>query len=239
MRSIGRLASRAFFVLGSLWVAPAWGGSPWVALDAGHTLKAQGSRAAGDGRSELAFNQDFALETQKALLASGMRVKMANTPARKVENFKERVAAGAGADFFLSIHHDSAREQWLERVSGRWEDTADRFKGFALLVDPADAKGVECARRIGQALIQEGEKPSLYHADPVFGEGRTLVDALFGVHAYPSLAVARLRHAPMTLLEVGVIVNPGESKRLRTAEFRQRAARAVARGLSACLGAAP
>ena len=212
--------------------------SPLVALDAGHTLKAQGSMAAGDGRFELEFNQDLAREAAREMQAAGLRVKMANTPARKAENFKERAGAGAGADFFLSIHHDSARERWLERVDGRWEDRADRFKGFALFVDPSDAKGVECARRIGQALVAEGEKPSLYHGDPVYGEGRDILDAQFGVQAYPGLALARMRQAPMALLEAGVIVNPGESQRLRSMAFRQKAARAIARGLSACLGPA-
>jgi N-acetylmuramoyl-L-alanine amidase len=215
-----------------------WGAmaqAPWtVAVDAGHTARAQGARAAGDGRWELAFNQDLAADIAAELARGGDRPRMANSPPMAKESFKKRVSAGKGADFFLSVHHDSAAESQLAKVEGRWEDHRDRFKGFSLFVDPADARGVACASSIGRALIKAGERPSLYHADPAVGTERPFVDKAAGVHACPGLAVARMRAAPMALLEAGVIVNPSESRRLRRPEVRAAIAKAVAQGLRGC-----
>ena len=212
--------------------------APLIEIDAGHTLAARGARAAVDGRNELEFNVDLSRKIAQRLAAQGDRLRMANDPVRAKENFAQRTSAGKGADFFLSVHHDSASEKYLQQITDangkRWEDRDGRFQGFSLFVDPADAKGVACARAIGARLIESGERPSRYHADPRFGESRAFVDEKLGVHAFAGLAVARLRQAPMALLEAGVIVNPAESIRLRRPEVQDAIASAVALGLKDC-----
>lgn len=216
-------------------------GAPLVAIDAGHTLSARGAKAAGDGRDELLFNVELARDVAAKLAERRIGARMANDPPRSKESFKDRVSAGNGADFFLSIHHDSAAAKDLTQVSDangrRWEDKAGKFKGFSIFVDPSDSLGVSCARAIGAAMIRIGESPSRYHADPSFGEARPFVDEATGVHAFPGLAVARLRKTSMALLEAGVIVNPEESARLRTPATRAAIAGAVASGLASCMPA--
>jgi N-acetylmuramoyl-L-alanine amidase len=212
---------------------------PLVAVDAGHTLQAQGALSAIDGRSELLFNLDLSRGIADKLAQRGIKTRMANDAPRQRENFPQRASAGLGADLFLSVHHDSARPELLSRIGAgaqaRYEDASGRFKGFSLFVDPADAKAVACARFVGQRLLEAGEQPSLYHATAEFGESRLFLDAQRGVHAFPKLALARLRKAPMVLLEAGVIINPAESARLREPLIRERLATAVASGVADCL----
>lgn len=216
---------------------------PVIAIDAGHVKAAQGARAAVDGRSELFFNVDMAREIAKQSERLGSVTRLGGGVVMEREDFRQRAQLGQGADFFLSVHHDSAKPALLSSVRDekgeRWEDRAGRFKGFALFVDPKDAKGLACARWIGKALVEAGEKPSRYHASPELGESREFLDEAHGVHAFAGLAVARLRKAPMALLEVGVIVNPEESLSLRIKERRERMAQAVAKGMDQCLTKGP
>jgi N-acetylmuramoyl-L-alanine amidase len=226
-----------------------WAAAPLVAIDAGHTVEAPGASAAGDGRKELLFNIDMALAIESALTKKGIASKQGNVPPRERESFAERASEGSGADFFLSVHHDSAPARFLAEVPDavspaepgglvRYEDRLGRFKGFSLFVDPLDRKGIACAKSVGASLIAAGESPSRYHAERAFGGTKVAIDAGKGVFAFPNLAVARLRKAPMALLEVGVIVNPAESARLRDPAVRRRVADAVASGLGSCLSAA-
>ena len=231
----------AIMAAGCLATAARWAQAavPWVvAIDAGHTLLAPGARAAGDGRSELSFNQDLAGLIALELSAMGARVRLANEPPRAREDFARRAGAGVGASLFLSVHHDSAKESQLDPVDGpegrRWEDRRERFKGFSLFVDPSDAHGVVCARMVGRRLRLSGERPSLYHASADLGESRLLLDAENGVHAFPGLALSRLRKAPMVLLEAGVIVGASESARLRDPAIVGILAHAVAQGALDC-----
>ena len=53
-----------------------------------------------------------------------------------------------------------------------------------------------------------GEKPSLYHAEPIAGENRPLLDRRLGVHRFDGLAVLKTATMPAVLVEAGVIVNP-------------------------------
>ena len=242
---IPTMALPRFSLIAAAWALSICAGlparaNPVVAIDAGHTRTAQGALSAVDGRAELFFNMDMAKRVGDSLAKIGIAARQGNLPPREKENFPQRASAGAGADFFLSIHHDSAQSKWLAetREPGRpirFEDRDGRFKGFALFVDPGDAKGLACARLIGAALVAAGEAPSLYHSDPTYGESRPLLDSKHGVHAFPGLALARLRKAPMALLEVGVIVNPAESLRLRDKLVQRRIADAAAQGLSNCL----
>lgn len=58
-----------------------------------------------------------------------------------------RTRHAAGADLFLSIHHDSVKERLLPR--------ADEFSGFSLFVsrhNPQMEKSLACASQMGKAL---------------------------------------------------------------------------------------
>jgi N-acetylmuramoyl-L-alanine amidase len=142
----------------------------------------------------------------------------------------ERTREAEGAALFVSIHHDSVKQQFL--------DDAEWFSGFSLFVsrlNPALEKSVGCARAIGRQLRAAGLAPSRYHADEVFGAPRPFADPVNGVHYYDNLAVARTASMPSVLVEAGVIVNPQEERELDDPARRRRIAVAIARGVGDCL----
>jgi len=141
-----------------------------------------------------------------------------------------RTRAAAGADLFLSIHHDSAREHLHTR--------REQFAGFSLFIsrhNPQRAKSLACASAIGAELRAAGMIPSRYHADPVIGENRPFADELNGVHYYDNLAVSKTARMPAVLIEAGVIINREDEARMNDAAVRRGIAEAIARGVNRCL----
>jgi N-acetylmuramoyl-L-alanine amidase len=123
------------------------------------------------------------------------------------------------------------------RHEGETRLFSDRFAGFSLFVsrrNPQSAASLACASAIGSALRAAGFTPSLYHAEPIPGEGKPFADRLNGVHYYDDLAVLRTAAQPAVLLEAGVIVNRAEELTLRAPVTQQRIAHAVAAGVHAC-----
>ena len=127
-----------------------------------------------------------------------------------------RTRAAAGADLFVSIHHDSMREYVLATKR-------DQLAGFSLFVsrnNPHARKSLACASAIGAELRAAGFTPSRYHADPVIGENRPFADEANGVHFYDNLAVGKTALMPSVLVEAGVIVNRHEEKRMLDPQVR-------------------
>jgi N-acetylmuramoyl-L-alanine amidase len=194
-------------------------------VDVGHHYGAPGAISAG-GIAEMEFNLELADEVKRSLEHSGMIVRMIGNQV----SLRERTREAAGADLFLSIHHDSVKPEYLR--------DARFFSGFSLFVSRQNAspeKSLQCASAIGAQLLAAGFTPSRYHADPVLGENRPFADEVNGVHYYDKLTVARSAAMPAVLVEAGVIVNPAEEARLRDPRLRSRMARAIASGVLACL----
>lgn len=222
--------------------APSFANGAVVAVDAGHTLSAPGARGAVDGMTEREFNQSLAKQIQIRLGERGARAQPTNFPEMEKENFKARGAKAKGADLLMSVHHDSAKAELLTPVAGangapeRYEDKAGRFKGYSIFIDKRDPRALACARAIGARMEAAGEEPSSYHHDAAMGEKRELVDARYGIHNFPELMIIKTSQAKSTLLvEAGVIVNPDESLRLRSALTQRRLANAMADGALDCL----
>jgi N-acetylmuramoyl-L-alanine amidase len=152
----------------------------------------------------------------------------------------DRTAAAAGADFLLSVHHDSVQPRFLES----WEyDSVERpfsdlHSGFSLFVsrkNRAIKASLACASAIGEALRGSEFSPSLYHAEPIPGENKPFADKTNGVHYYDNLIVLKTARTPAVLLEAGVILNRDEELKMRSEEVHERIANAVAQGLVRCL----
>jgi N-acetylmuramoyl-L-alanine amidase len=79
-----------------------------------------------------------------------------------------------------------------------------------------------------------GFTPSRYHADPVLGEGRPVIDWQRGIFARDALAVLNTAHSPAILIEAGVVANPAEEAHLRDPEVFRSQAAAIAAGLRGC-----
>jgi len=231
------LPVRAWFALVLLAAAPARAAT--VAIDVGHFIEEPGATSA-HGRPELDFNRDLAVAIESAAQGRGLTTMLIGYDGF-MSQLARRTAAAAGADFFLSVHHDSVQpylvETWeYDRVE-RW--FSDRYSGFSLFVSRksrALKASLACASAIGAQLRAAGFAPSLYHADPVPGESKPFADRANGVHYYDNLVVLKTARAPAVLLEAGVIVNRDEEARMRSGETRRAIAGAVAAGLQGCLG---
>ena len=158
-----------------------------------------------------------------------MRVRMIGEKGDMIF-LNHRTRAAKGADLFLSIHHDSAREHLHPR--------REQFAGFSLFVsrhNPQLKKSLACASAIGAELRAAGMTPSRYHADPVIGENRPFADELNGVHYYDNLGVGKTATMPSVLVEAGVIINRDEETRMNDPALRARIVQAVASGAERCL----
>ncbi len=200
-----------------------------MAVDVGHFNGEPGVISAS-GIPEFEFNLKLALETKKELEARGLAVRMIGDKGNLVF-LNHRTRAAAGADLFVSIHHDSMREQVLTTKR-------DELAGFSLFVsrhNPRLEKSLACASAIGAELRAAGFTPSRYHADPVIGENRPFADERNGVHFYDNLGVGKTASMPSVLVEAGVIVNRQEEKRMLDPQVRARLARSIAQGAARCL----
>lgn len=224
------------------WSLIGAGGAATIAIDVGHYTAEPGAISAR-GRPELEFNRDLAAEIAAALRMFGHSARTIGADGG-MRDLWRRTRAAAGADFFISVHHDStqARFQSAWLFEGSEQRYSDRFAGFSLFVSREGRTwrpALKCASAIGSALVKAGFAPSLYHADPVVGENRPFADRANGVHYFDHLAVLRHAAMPAVLFEAGVIVNRDEELRLRDGAIQKRIAASVAVGIDECVRKKP
>ena len=209
-----------------------------VAIDVGHFIEAPGATSAR-GRPELDFNRDLAVAVEAAAQGRGLKTLLIGYDGF-MSQLTHRTAAAAGADFFLSVHHDSVQPYLLQT----WEydlvqrPYSDLHSGFSLFIsrkNRALKRSLACASAIGVALRAAGFSPSLYHAEAIPGENKPFADKANGVHYYDNLIVLKSARTPAVLLEAGVILNRDEDLKMRSEEVQRRIAGAVAQGLTRCL----
>lgn len=181
------------------------------------------------GRPEFEYNLELAQRVKAELERAGLQTRLLGERGDYAV-LHHRTRDAAGADLFLSIHHDSVKERLLPRAA--------EFSGFSLFVsrgNPRLEQSLACASAIGARLRAAGFTPSRYHADAELGEDRPFADEANGVHYYDNLAVGKTAAMPSVLVEAGVIVNPVEDEKMRDPAVRSRIARAVADGVRQCL----
>jgi N-acetylmuramoyl-L-alanine amidase len=200
-----------------------------VSIDIGHTPKAYGTRSA-TGKTEYSFNKRFVEELVEASTApSAVELKIINPDGKEI-SLKDRtdLAKAAGADLFISIHHDSMNKkywrQWL--VNGRREIYSYAFRGYSIFVSSANKayeESLAAARAMARHFKAGGMQRSVHHSEPVAGEGRRIVDKDLGIYDAP-FAVLRNAVSPSVLLELGVLINPDEEKLLEDPGYRSKIA---------------
>src|SRR5262249_57518243 len=127
--------------------------------EVGHTGEAPGATSAR-GFPEFSFNLNLARRIEQQLLAAGFRrsvLLLTEGPSRKALAERVKHANALGADVFLSIHHDSVPDRFLEKweFEGQQRTFSDRFHGHSIYIsnDNSDRAGsLLFARLLGTEL---------------------------------------------------------------------------------------
>jgi len=206
-----------------------------VVLDVGHTAEAFGATSARGGR-EYDFNLRLAKLIDQKLHASGFaKTVLLVTKGKSRKGLGERAsrANALGADVFLSIHHDSVPDSFLQKwtFEGKERGYSDRFKGHSIFVSHDNASygsSLQFARALGMQLKTRGLRYTLHYTEKFMGHRqRTLVDAEAGVYRYDQLIVLRKTKMAAALLEAGSIINRDEELVLESPERRDVISAAV------------
>jgi N-acetylmuramoyl-L-alanine amidase len=207
-----------------------------VIVDVGHTAGKPGAKSAR-GADEYDFNLRLAKEIEQKLIGAGFErtVLLITTETPRSALFKRASRAGAaGADLFLSIHHDSVPDKFLEKwqYEGATHGYSDRFPGHSIFIsndNPERARSLQFARMLGEELKARGLKYTPHYTEKFMGHRqRVLVDADAGVYRYDQLIVLRSTRMPAVLLEAGSIINRDEELELGTPERRSLTSDAAA-----------
>jgi N-acetylmuramoyl-L-alanine amidase len=207
-----------------------------VIIDVGHTEQAPGATSAR-GVSEFVFNVNLARRIEQQLLAAGFRrsvLLITEGPAGKALAERVKRANALEADLFLSIHHDSVPDEFLEQweFEGEQRRFSDRFKGHSIFIsdDNSDRAGsLLFARLLGGQLRKRGMQYTPHYTDRIMGNRqRLLVDAQEGVYRYDQLIVLKDTGMPAVLLEAGSIINREEELRMGSDEHQTLVSAAVA-----------
>ena len=197
-------------------------------VDVGQSQKSGGARSAR-GSTEYEFNLRLATQIVQALLDRGFaKTTLLITERSSRSGLFKRVerANSLAADLFLSIHHDSVPNQFLEKwdFEGAKHIFSDRFKGHSIFIsnDNGDRAG---SLLFGQLLGARDEEPRpAIHAAlcrTVHGQSATRAGGRnAGVYRYDQLIVLRQTRMPAVLLEAGSIIHRYEEMEMRTPERR-------------------
>jgi N-acetylmuramoyl-L-alanine amidase len=189
-----------------------------VIVDVGHTAEAPGAKSAR-GVYEYEFNLSLSKLIEQSLLDAGFaKTVLLVTEGKARPGLAHRVAEAnsASADLFLSIHHDSVPDKFLEKweYEGEQRGFSDRFKGHSIFVskDNADLQAsLAFASLLGKELKARDLHYTPHYTEKFMGNRRrTLVDARAGVYRYDQLIVLKNTRMPAVLLEAGSIINRDE-----------------------------
>ncbi len=206
-----------------------------VAVDVGHTAEVPGAKSAR-GKYEYDFNLRLAKLIEHKLTEAGFeKTTLLVTHGKSRKGLFERVAhsSKASADLFLSIHHDSVPDKFLEKwqFEGQEHGFSDRFKGHSIFVSRENGdyrESLQFARLLGNQLKARGLQYTPHYTEKFMGHRqRQLVDSEAGVYRYDQLVVLRKTRIPAALLEAGSIINRDEELAMEKPERQALIAAAV------------
>ena len=210
-------------------------------IDVGHTEQAPGATSAR-GLPEFSFNLNLAKRIEQQLLAAGFRrsaLLITEGPSRKALAERVKRANTLGADVFLSIHHDSVPDKFLEKweFDGQEHTFSDRFHGHSIFIsnDNSNRTGsLLFARLLGNELRKHGLQYTPHYTERYMGHRqRQLVDAQVGVYRYDELIVLRDTDMPAVLLEAGSIINREEELQMGSVKRQELISAAVTNAVEA------
>ena len=207
-----------------------------VVIDVGHTMQEPGATSAR-GVTEYEFNLRLAERIERSLLDAGFAsasLLVTAGPAKKGLIIRTSRAAERNPELFISVHHDSVPEHFLEEweFEGRKLRFSDRFSGYSMFVsleNPQARAGLQFGALLGQQLQARGLRYTPHYTESFMGgRRRQLVDATAGIYRFDELWVLRAARSPAILFEAGSIVNRDEELLLASGDHRNLLANAVA-----------
>lgn len=219
-----------------------------VAIDVGHTKASPGAISV-TGQPEYEFNLRIARRLEETLKTKSpddpntIKPFIISSEKPMALGTRTKMAANREADLFVSIHHDSAQDQYLEErdVNGQEQRFSTHFSGYSIFVsrkNPRYDESLNLARRIGNAM--KANFPfAKHHHESIAGENRPYADENAGVYAFDDLVVLKTATMPAVLVECGVIVNPTEEQDLLTKGRQATIVAAIVRGIRDYLAQAP
>lgn len=207
-----------------------------VVIDVGHTLLEPGATSAR-GVTEYEFNLRLAERIERCLLDAGFAsasLLVTDGPARKGLIVRASRAAERNPDLYISVHHDSVPEHFLEEweFEGRKLRFSDRFSGHSMFVsmeNPQARASLQFGALLGRQLQARGLRYTPHYTESFMGgRRRQLVDATAGIYRFDELWVLRAARSPAILFEAGSIVNRDEELLLASEDHRNLLANAVA-----------
>lgn len=180
-----------------------------VVIDPGHGGKKEPG-AVYWGTAEKDLNLDISKRLNKLLQAEGISTYMTRGDDRFLSLYpRSNLANSINADLLVSVHNNASRNR--------------NVRGSMTLYYPGNdnSKGNLSAHEFA-AIVQRNLTSGLGTAN-------------LGVIARPNLAVLRTADMPAVIAEVGYMSNSNELNKLKTAEFRQKAAEALKKAIMEAL----
>jgi N-acetylmuramoyl-L-alanine amidase len=199
-----------------------------IVLDVGHTAESEGASSARNV-AEFTFNLRLAQRIEEKLKAEGFgETRLLLTEGKARSSLVRRVAAANNlhADLFLSIHHDSVPNKFLQdwEFEGKKSHFSDRFSGYSVFVsrDNPDFKtSLVFAELVAREMKAEGLQYARQYSQPIMGRYQhPLLNKETGVYSYDQLIVLRKTRMPAVLLEAGSIINRDEELKMDSPERR-------------------
>jgi N-acetylmuramoyl-L-alanine amidase len=199
-----------------------------IVLDVGHTAESEGAISARNV-SEFTFNLRLAKQIEEKLKAEGFaQTRLLLTEGKARRSLFKRVAAAneLRADLFLSIHHDSVPNKFLEdwEFGGKKSHFSDRFSGYSVFVsrnNPDFKTSLSFAELIGKEMKAQGLDYAKQYSEAIMGRHqRPLLNRETGVYRYDELIVLRKTRMAAALLEAGSIINRDEELKMSSPERR-------------------
>lgn len=177
-----------------------------IIVDAGHGPHTAGKRSPDGTLREFMFNEAVAIRVKKLLTAEGLTVIFSHDNSRDVA-LSERISLAnkLKVDAFISIHANAYGTDW---------NTANGIETYTCL-QPSKAS-VIMATHVQQALQMR-----TYRKDRGIKKG--------------NFAVLRETTMPAILIECGFMTNTEEAKLLKSTDYQQQCAQAIAFGVLCCL----
>jgi N-acetylmuramoyl-L-alanine amidase len=206
-----------------------------IVLDVGHTAQSEGATSARNV-AEFVFNLRLAQRIEEQLKATGFaETRLLVTEGKARPSLVKRVAAANNlrASLFLSIHHDSVPDKFLEKweFEGKKSHFSDRFSGYSVFVshDNPDFKtSLLFAELVAREMKAEGLQYAQQYAQAIMGRYQhPLLNKETGIYSYDQLVVLRSTRMPAVLLEGGSIINRDEELKMDSAERRNIISSAV------------